>query len=195
VYSTAPFETPRSSLGGLITPRSAGRGGMRGTIASIAWGEAAQVPWIVFTSRSTGMHAIFGAKGAKEMEESTISLRRGEYIRLVSGCWGTHSRPFEPLLARSLKIVTSEQQEIYAGAQSSSYDFFFPAREGHEIVGLTTQDGVITGVKQAVLAPSRVPPGLTAVGSAEAEMAAQNKMQSMKALRRSSMSRIKEAVE
>jgi hypothetical protein len=99
-----------------------------------------------------------------------------------------------------LKIVTSEQQEICAGAPFTFGDFLFEARNGHEIVGLTTQDGVITGVKQAVLAPSRVPPGLAAVGSAEAagaeaEIAAQCRMQSLKALRRSSMSRIKEAVD
>jgi hypothetical protein len=206
------MQTPRGL--GMVTPRSGGvRGGMRGTVASVALGEACHVHWAEFTSRSTGMPYIFGERGGTDIEESTLSLRRGEYISSIAGIRSRPSSSDEPCLARSLRIVTSEQQEIFAGEPSTSWDFHFEADEGREIVGLIIQDGAVSGVKQAILAPSRAPSGIIAgpvavaacagraahvTSMVEVEASGQssvlNRLQSMEALRRSSMARIQEAV-
>lgn len=156
------METPRSL--GLATPRASSvRPGMRGTVASVAWPEDARdVPWLIMTCRMTGQQWLYGERSDDAHEETTFSLRRGEYIRSISG--GRIEPPCSsetPALARFLRITTSEQQEIVAGQASAEIDFSYEADEGHEITALTTQSGVICGVKQAVLAPSRVP-GATA---------------------------------
>lgn len=146
----------------LVTPRSgAARIGTRGSIASVSWAEAFEVPWVAFTSRSTGMQSLYGERDAPEIEESSLSLRRGEYIQSISGSWSALSTSPEPVVARALRIVTSEQQESVAGESAALEDFHFEADHDHEIVGLTFQDGSISGVKQALLAPSRVPSGIS----------------------------------
>lgn len=162
--NTTPTETPRSLS--LTTPRAGtGRAGMRGTIASIHWPEeVSHAPWVLFVCRATANERLYG-RHDQAQEEFTRAhaahLRRGEYISSieVSSIGSTASSCVVHFpLARCLRIWTSENQEIVIGDATSSIDFCFKADPEHEIVGLNMQDGFFNGIKQAVLAPSRVNP-------------------------------------
>lgn len=116
------------------------------------------MPWVKFSNRMNRAERLYGERGPTEHEEvAAAHLRRGEYIVCISGCrsWSCSSGA-QPLLARSLRMVTSEQQEIVVGESATSIDFCFKAEAEHEIIGLSIQDGVIIDVKQAALGPSRV---------------------------------------
>jgi len=165
--AAAAATTPRVSG---VTPRghtARTPTGMRGTIASVTWAEAPDVPWLIFTNRVSGQWALYGdgRKVSLSEEEHTLSLRRGEFIQTVMGLHTERKGGRPQPLARSLKIVTSEQQEVLSGQAAHSsvgpsrtdHGYFcFEADLGHEIVGLCIQDGAISGVRQVHLAPSRV---------------------------------------
>jgi hypothetical protein len=106
--------------------------------------------------------------------------------------------------------VTSENQEIEIGEATTDMDFSYEAEPGHEITGFLLRDGIICGVKQAVLAPSRVSPvpSLPAQGDfcggleslkAQIEVASRQKLasrrQSLETLIRGKARRMKEAEE
>jgi len=164
---TGPSETPRSM--GLVTPRTGGaRACMRGAIQDIYWAaQACQVPWVMLTSRGSAFgeptESLYGERDHGEQEAfSAAHLRRGEFISSISGSWSNFTleapganRQYPPI-ARYIRIITSEKHEIEIGEVSSEVSFCFEAEPGHEITGLAIQDGIICGVKQAVLAPSRV---------------------------------------
>lgn len=135
---------------------------MRGHIASIFWAaEAQSVPWVVFVNRVSASERCYGEREPMEQEAAHTSaahLRRGEFISSISGSRSRAcSSAGRPPLASCLRITTSEQQEIAVGDACLSMDFCFEAEIGYEIVGLTLEDGMISGVKLAILAPSRVP--------------------------------------
>lgn len=153
---TSASETPRSL--DLATPRpGATRVSMRGSIASVSWSaQASEIPWVVFANRSIGSERLYGDGRSPEQEVQARHLRRGEFITCISGSWvGTSSFDGQPPIARGLRILTSEHQEILIGEVSTPSDFCFEAEPEREVIGLIVQDGVISGVKQALLAPSR----------------------------------------
>lgn len=158
---------PRMSLDSVLGGPGASRSSLRGTVAMVTWGEATGVPWLAFVSRASGLPRIYGNGREGAHEECMLSLRRGEYICSISGCHGR-----APLLAQHVRVLTSEQQEVTAGAAgrlaaealagqesgTAGCSFSFTASDGHEIVGLKLgEDGRICGVKQVALPPSRVP--------------------------------------
>lgn len=150
---------------------------MRGTVSAIYWSpatEALTVPWVVFVNRATGAERLYGRSPCEQEEKAAAHLRRGEYITCVSGSSSSCSSNEESAqhqVAQYLRILTSEQQEIIIGeaaATIDSIDFCYRAEHEHEIVGLSMhQDGCIVGVKQAILAPSRVQTSEAAAAIAE----------------------------
>lgn len=135
------------------------------------------MPWLVFVNRMNGTERFYGESDSfEEGETMAAHLRRGEFISSISGCrsWsGACSSGTQQPLAQCLRIVTSEAQEIVVGESAADFDFCFQAHPGHEIIGLIlTQDGVISDVKQAVLAPSRVQASTAAPNAAPVAIAA-----------------------
>mmetsp|Transcript_108159 Transcript_108159/g.304636 ORF Transcript_108159/g.304636 Transcript_108159/m.304636 type:complete len:447 (+) Transcript_108159:59-1399(+) len=158
--------TPRFLLAGLVTPRPAqtpraatARTPLRGTVVAVSWAQGHGVPWMGFMSRVSGLLCVYGERDSAEHEGCSFSLRRGEYIRSISGVCGPR-----PLLASSMRICTSEEQELVAGTadgadtEVNACCFFFEAAPGHEITGLKLDDaGAVLGVRQAPLVPPRAP--------------------------------------
>jgi len=137
---------------------------MRGTVISVTWSEGPGVPWVAFTSRISGMNIVYGNRivDVDGREDCCLSLRRGEYICQISGIYGR-----SPLIAATLRIMTSEQQEALVGnleVHGGKQDFLFESVPEHEIVGLVmSEDGAVCGIKQAPLPPSRAPAAQVAV--------------------------------
>jgi len=207
--------TPRAP--GAVTPRSTG------TAARVAWhgrGYVAWsqepseqgVPWVTFTSRTSCERWLYGAgappkglcvgMGVEDGEtECMLCLRRGEFVRSVSGCFGKPQ-----LLAQYLRILTSEQQEASIGVRTAtgSEDFHFEAKPGYEITGLKVgPDGRICGVREKAVAPRKSTGGLPAAphptaeqprgGEAPLATGSGSAATSAGRLRRTTMTRIMEA--
>jgi len=133
---------------------------LRGQVAVVSWSDGPRVTWVEIVSRHSGQPRLYGERpgDCAPVEECSFSLRRGEYVRSVSG-W--HGLP--PELARCLQIATSEGRKVVAGsppegADRDNIDFCFVADPGCEILGFELgEGGVIIGVRQVPMLPSRVP--------------------------------------